>query len=971
MPLTMKSIITCIALLLVGLLYYSTKIDEAEAVQIQAAVLDSCGDQIWPIDHTVPCDGCKTYSALIENGSLTNIEISDNHLYESYLISQDANTLRIWSPLGITDLPISQYVSTAKTKPVAKQKQTQTGPITSETKREKYSQADKATVAAGRDAYRLMQRGGHYDPTVALSAHHTVQKLIDKKNKEAQQRDAGLRRWSSIGPGNVGGRVRAIAPHPTNNSELIIGTASGGIWKTTNGGSTWSNVSDFLPNMSVSDIAYNPDNPDIVYATTSEPFNGAGFGGGTLGNGAMSVGVGLLMSTNGGDTWTVTTPDNGDFIWVSAVAVDPDDPENVYITTVNTQNQNTVNNTSGLVYKSEDSGENWTLLQAVSGRPYDIEISPANPDIVIIGTSIRAYRSTNATGSINSISFSNISDEADELPNGGRIEIDWSESISTTVYASVDRNSGEVWRSTNSGATWTKRNTTNFGYLNNQGWYDNTIWVDPTNSSRIVVGGIDLWRSTNGGQTFTKISDWFDDINETSNNQGTSVHADQHVIVEAIDYSSTNRLVYIGNDGGVYSTNNITSVSQNSGWNDLNNNLRITQFYGGAVSPDRTFVVGGAQDNSFIVDAAFGGTYWRVPVTGDGAFAAINYNDDDIAYANVNNNSIFKTSDGGSTWSRITRFGGNNVPAGCSVAVGCISSGTFNVPDGASLISKFIIDPNNPDVLIAGARRLWRNNDAGDPNDWSVIRSSNGSQFVAMAVGSTSSRIWAGRTNGTLEFTNNTGSSWNDVGADIPNRFITDIAVSPFSNNRVMVTVGGYGQDNIWYTTNEGDDWTNVSLDFDMQINTVTWHPSKSNWVYVGTDFGIFASENNGTDWSVLPIYDENEGPYNGEISELFWAGDGSSTNPYYLFAATFGRGMWRTSTPLRDRIYVDRLYTGTSNGSFSKPYKTVADAFDAAGSGSEVIFLSSGTHPISNTIILDRKVKITLSNGGNTVLIR
>jgi len=243
---------------------------------------------------------------------------------------------------------------------------------------------------------------------------------------------------------------------------------------------------------------------------------------------------------------------------------------------------------------------------------------------------------------------------------------------------------------------------------------------------------------------------------------------------------------------------------------------------------------------------------------------------------------------------------------------------------------------------------------------------------VSMETGSNSNTIWAGRVDGTLERTIDGGNTWINVGGGIPNRFITDIAVSPFSNNRVMVTVGGYGQDNIWYTTDGGVNWSNISLDFDMQINSVTWHPSKNNWVYIGTDFGIFASENNGTDWSIMPIEDENEGPYNGEITELFWSGDGSADFPHYLYASTFGRGMWRTLTPLRDKIYVNRNYTGTSNGSIEKPYKTAFDGFNAAGSGSEVIFLSSGNHDAEpSSILLDRKVTISLQNGGASVIIK
>ena len=974
----MKKLMILIAVVFAGVVFYMKNLPQK--VKVQVAIIDTCGEQIWPLDVKLPSEDATTFSAVKLNGDY-QLEI-DDEVYLSYLENYNADAIRVWDDDQLSqyeDFPIVSFLKVEQVKmPKRKTRSEKQKQYAADLKKE--LKAEKGTIPQGRDDYRRQQKGGGYSPLKAYQAHKTVKKLIRQKKEDASSRDAGLRKWNSLGPGNVGGRIRTIAPHPNNPNIILIGTASGGIWRTTNAGSTWTNVTDFLPNMAVSKIVYNPSNVNVVYASTGESFQ-IGGSGGALSNstGGAAPGVGLLKSTDGGSTWNLT-PAPAFFTWIGSLALDPNNTEHVYVGVAQTDNKSWMNTQAGRLYKSLDGGDSWETIADINAIPLDIEIRSTNSDLVYIGCSTGAFRISNATSPVSDINVVNMSNQANGLPaSPGRVEIDLAQNSNQRLYASIqNNNNGEVWRSSDDGITWSKRNTIDFNYLNGQGWYNNTIWVDPVNSNRVVVGGIDLWRSDNGGADFTKISDWTDDIHlqdsDFFSNQGTSIHADQHMIIEASNYSGSNRKVYIGNDGGIYSTDNITSVSENDGWIDLNNNLRITQFYGGAVSKSGDFVIGGSQDNSFVIDQAGGGSSWVVPVSGDGAFGAISHDNGNIAYANTNFNRLSKTNNGGDDWNIIARFGGTGLAGCASDPNGCVPflSGRFEVQDNAPLISKFILDKNNQDVLIAGADRLWRNDNAGEPDDWTAIRSTNGSTFVAIETGTSSSKIWAGRADGTLERTTSSVSNWTDVGIALPNRFITDISVSPNSNNKVAVTIGGYAIDNIWLTNNEGSSWTNISLDFDMQVNTVTWHPIKENWLYIGTDFGVFASENNGTDWSIIPVEDDNEGPYNGEVSELFWSGDGSAAHPHYLYASTFGRGMWRTSYPLRDKIYVNKNYTGTSDGSITKPYKTAFDGFNAAGSGSEVIFLSSDTHNAEPaSILLDRKVTITLQNGGASVLIK
>ena len=820
---------------------------------------------------------------------------------------------------------------------------------------------DKPENPKERLEWRAAQKGGSYDPEIAMKAGKRSKKLMDLALKKPTLKDGGLRSWISLGPGDTGGRIRSIAIHPNNPSIIFIGSVAGGIWRSFNGGSTWSMVDDFMPNLAITQIVFNPTNPNIMYASTGEGFGGGGIASDSDSPGVMNRGLGVLKSIDGGFNWFETDFPDSRFFWVNDIAIDNNNPEHLYAITMD-----------GGLYKTTNGGSQWNLITSGLGNLTDIKIDPSNSNNVLVGsrgnigrdamgnltfTGGSLYRSANATSSISTINFTEITDGTNQIGPSGRIEIAYAPSNSNIIYASVHSGTGQVWRSTDGGVTWNLQSPASLNHLGNQGWYDNTIWVDPLNSNNIIIGGIGLFRSTNGGVSFTDI---------------TGIHVDQHAIVEAGNYSSSNRKVFIGNDGGIFSTDNFLTATNTTGWNNLNQNIRITQFYGGSVSKDLSFVIGGSQDNGVNIDRQFGGNNWDIPIGGDGAFAAVNYNDKNIAYANSNNNRIWKTVDNGQNWSTIAYF--NRVDNNCAtnLTTGCSNSTQFWVADGSTLISKFIMDPNDPDIIYACSNRLWMNNSAGAPGSWSVIRSASGGQVSAMDVGATSNKLWIGTADGNVEISTNTGSSWTDVGASIPDNFITDIAVNPSNDNQVMVTVGGYSTDNIWYTPDGGSTWNNRSLDFDMQVNTITWHPTVPGWVYIGTDFGIYASEDYGQNWSITPVFDENEGPFYAEVSELFWGGDGSFVFPHYLYAASFARGMWRTGTPVREGLYVDKNWNGFQTGSAAQPYRTFRQAVFNAAHGQTIYFLSTGDHDeVPVEILLEKRIKVELVNGGVPIVIK
>jgi len=738
--------------------------------------------------------------------------------------------------------------------------------------------------------------------------------------------------WEWLGPGNVGGRIRTIIFHPDNANTMWIGAASGGIWKTTNGGNHWFPIDDFLPSLNVTSLVMDPSDPNIMYAATGEGF----------GNVWPDVpGAGIFKSVDGGNTWNqLESTNNNNFRWVTRLAHDPIQPGVLLAAT----RQGNLNNWSGSIYKSTDGGESWQVALNSVGILYDIKYHKTNPSIIFVGTSLGLLRSIN-NGDLNTWIIET-SGAANKLPNiSGRVEIAVGTSNPNAIYVSLERNNGEIWRSLNAGETWTLQNT-GINYClgsSNQCWYDNAIWVNPMNHNRIVVGGIDLWRSNNGGVTLTQISRWQDYHNGGAAN---SAHADQHFIIEHPGFDNNlNRIVYFGNDGGIQRADDISTVTTNNGWTNLANNLGITQFYAGAASPSGDVVIGGSQDNSFMFLSDFDGTSeWIQPLTGDGAFCAVDYTNSNILYSSFQNLRIRKSIDRGQNWTIATN--------------GISEAGTNNAP----FIAPFVMDPNNPQILVAGSHDVYRTTNGAV--NWVRIRNSiAGSFFVsALAVATGNSQvIWAGYVNGTVSVTTNSGTDWINV-AGLPNRWVNAIAINPSNQNEVIVAFAGYQDNNLWRTINGGTTWTQITGAAPnelpaLPINTITFHPGNTQKLYIGTDLGIFVSENSGASWNVSSNGTNSVNPANVEISQLFWAEE-------QLIAATYGRGMFKTSIMLN--IYVDKNAPPGGNGTLLNPFNTVNQAINAAGQNSQ-IFIFQGVYDEA-PVIFNKKGIIQTMGGKVTI---
>ncbi|MDX1417972.1 MAG: hypothetical protein R3293_27470, partial [Candidatus Promineifilaceae bacterium] len=473
--------------------------------------------------------------------------------------------------------------------------------------------------------------------------------------------------WTWLGPGNIGGRVRALIIHPDSPNQMWAGSVAGGIWKTTDGGASWQPEDDFMANLAVSTLVMDPTNSNTIYAGTGEGFY----------NSDAIRGAGIFKTTDGGATWEqLPSTATEDFYYVNRLAVSADGSTLLAATRTG-------------IFRSTDGGASWN--QRISAIVLDIDFHPADSTKAVAGGTIGGATWFSNDGGITW--FSAV--YSPPLTGSGRIELAYAPSQPDIVYASVNNSGGQVWKSSDGGQSYTPVHSGSF-YLGSQGWYDNIIWVDPTDPNTFIVGGIDLWRSTNGGATLGKISEW--------SSAPFSAHADHHVIVAHPEFDGIdNKTVFFGNDGGVYKAQNVYTVAGTSGWQELNNNLGITQFYGARGNAHSGVIVGGTQDNGTLRYTGDSES-WDEMFGGDGGWSAADPGDPNYFYGEYVYLQIHRSTNGGATSQYIHN--------GISDAGSC-----------ANFIAPFILDPNDANTLLAGGCHLWRSSNVKAPvPTWTDIK---------------------------------------------------------------------------------------------------------------------------------------------------------------------------------------------------------------------------------------------------------
>ncbi len=660
--------------------------------------------------------------------------------------------------------------------------------------------------------------------------------------------------WTPIGPEGIPisitsiGRISAIAVHPTNSNTIYIGGAQGGVWKTTDGGSNWSPLTDNECSLAMGAIAIDPIDPEIIYAGTGEQhFSGDSY-----------YGCGILRSTNGGASWTnlgasiFQTPTGG--ARISRILIDA--------TTAGSPSTTTIFVASDFgLYRSTNGGA--TLTQTLTGTVTDLVMHPTATD-----TLYAARRGANVSKSSDGgISWTDVG-------NGwatgsiGRVHITISPSSPSILYSSVHNSStGQllgIWKTIDGGTTWAQLAATNAS-CSSQCWYDQFIAVHPTNPDTVYFGGVEIYRSTSGGTSFANIRG--------------GMHVDQHTF--AFDPQNPD-VVYAGNDGGIFRSN----VGGGS-WTSLNTNLALTQFYAGiSLHPfDPSIVLGGTQDNGTL--RYEGAIDWSHVLGGDGGFTAIDFENPTTQYAETQ-------------WSAGSTFGGPRRSDG----------GGFNrkvsgidVSESGLFIPPLVMDPSNPEILYFGLSSLYRTANRADT--WTPIGSNFGRVSAIAPAATDGGVIYIGTSTGLVHMTADTGGSWANVSAALPGRYVTDIAVDLQDWQTAYVVVSGFGSGHVFRTTDGATSWQNVSSNLpDIPVNAVLVDPATRSNVFIGTDLGVFASSDSGETWAAI-----NTGIPNVAVFDLAYSANTgtmiAATHGRGMFSLNVNRSLTLVATPTSRHVTV------------------------------------------------------------------
>lgn len=663
---------------------------------------------------------------------------------------------------------------------------------------------------------------------------------------------AATRAWAPIGPapiaGGYSGRISTIAVHPADSDILYIGGAQGGVWKSTNGGTTWTPLTDRECSLAMGSIAIDPVNPQIVYAGTGEMHFSAD----------SYYGCGVLRSVDGGTTWTQFGGEifdtNTGGARISKLIIDPPTAGSIATTTVYAA-------TTVGVYISRDSGLTWSRL--LDGVATDLVMHPTDPRSLhaaiglpggIAAANNGVYRTddggTSWTRQTSGFPATNV----------GRIALAIAPSAPNVLYAAVqDQLSGGggadgrllgIYKTTNGGTTWVRTSATGADCAS-QCWYNLVIAADPRDPEIVYFGGVLLYRSDNGGVQFSNIL--------------RDIHVDQHAIM--FDPRNPDRL-FVGNDGGIY-----RSTNGGASWVSLNTNLAITQFYAGiALHPtDPAFALGGTQDNGTLEYS--GVDTWSIVLGGDGGYTAIDYQNPLYSWAETQ-------------WSAGSGFSGPRLRIGPG-QFGARKVNGIDLNDRAQFIPPLVMDPTDPAVLYFGTFRVYRTSNRGDfwaPISTDLSRGGNGRITSIAPSRSDPSTIWAGTNDGAVQVTRNGGATWDLRTTGLPDRVVTDISVDATDPATAVITVSGFGTGHVFRTTDAGLSWSDISANLpDVPVNAALTHASLGRDIFIGTDLGVFQTSNGSATWT--PIVD---GLPNSAVFDLAY-----NAQTGFVVAATHGRGMF------------------------------------------------------------------------------
>lgn len=668
--------------------------------------------------------------------------------------------------------------------------------------------------------------------------------------------------WSAKGPGNIGARVNTLAVHPTNEKIIYAGFSCGGVYKTKDGGLTWSPIFDDRAYLAIGAIAIDPSNPEIVYVGTGDP-NITGY---------PFLGDGLYRSVNGGQSWSRIGLAETRII--SKIVIDPSNSQRIYVGTMGLPFER--NRQRGL-YSTTDGGLTWKQSLFVSEQAgiIDLVIDPKNPttlyaaawnrirnnrESMISGPDAAIYKSTNSGQSWTKLTGG--------LPTGnlGRIGLAFYSGTPNQVFAMYNDDTAElenIFRTSDDGNTWEPlilpgKSNLPSTVLGGFGWYFGKIQVNPKNPLELYLLSVSLWKTSDGGRTWITQGDG-------------EVHSDKHALV----YTPSGDLL-LGSDGGIDK-----STDGGSTWIDIES-IPTTQFYRidyNPHNPNRYY--GGAQDHGTVSGSDVNQNWQRIE-GGDGFQMRFNPIDAQVVWAQTQNGTLRVSTNGGSYFQLAL------------VGIDRTERVNWDAP--------LIISPHDPEILYTGTQRVYQNSTGSSPL-WRPISSDltdgniYGRNFHTISCLHESplnpDLLMAGTTDGNVWQTNDQGNQWNRIDATLPERYVTAVKTSPSNASTLYVSHSGYkdndNQAQLRMSRNLGKTWTSIAGDLPpLAINDFIVLPGhRDSILFVANDGGVYASTNFGKNWyrlgTNMPIIAAYSLAWNVAKSELIVGTHGKSIYAYPL----------------------------------------------------------------------------------------
>lgn len=594
----------------------------------------------------------------------------------------------------------------------------------------------------------------------------------------------------SGGGGGGAGRINYIRFMPGNNNILFACSPTGGLWTSNNGGASWSTNTDNLLDMSISDIAIDPNNTNIRYISTGD-------GDGIYGGYTTLSTVGVLKSIDGGNTWNATglsipqSTSGPAFSTVNQLLINPNNTGNLFAAC------------SFGLYRTNDSGATWAKLD--TGDFKSIEFEPFHPNTIYAGTfNGEFYRSDDGGTTLTQVTTS--------LPvykAMNRIKIAVSPADSNYVYIVVGQTG--TYRSTDRGQTFTNMSTSD--QIQYQWWYTMALAVSPTNADSLLEGGLDIYASADGGATWALKTLYFNILLPY-------VHADVHSISFAPGSGSN---YFVACDGGVFKGN------QANVWTDISHNLHVAALYNvGPSGSTPGLWLSGWQDNGVNLSSPF----WEQVLGGDGMVSFIDYSNDNVWYAENYQGDLQISTDHGTTWNAINTGVGTGP---------WVTKWMQDPSTPATLYSGFHNVWKSTNQGTAWTQiSTW-----GDTNYF--ISAMAVDEFNSNVMYAAQPGIIEMTTDGGTTWTNITGT------LPVGSAAITDITLDPFNSNHVWVTFSGYSANNkVFMSADGGTTWTNYSTGLpNLPVNCIVFvDGSYAESVYVGTDAGVFYRDGTLSSWA-------------------------------------------------------------------------------------------------------------------------